>query len=237
MQGTARSAEERYAEWCSLFRASSRGGVYTSEVNPALTEDEEAVINRVWHDLHEEYREYFLKIARQRASLFTQPCYFLNRALRFPVLVRLHDLLFAQDWSGRLRDYDLSKGYACDEFCPAAELIKTGNRVMMLLRQAAATWVHQPDRQALVAFLVKMHTYLNYVHPFVDGNGRTQRLYMNLMNLIAAYFGYLVDWSQANRDAYLDATREAFHSNPAPMTALVSDLLRPIPNLKMQMLK
>ena len=88
----------------------------------------------------------------------------------------MHDILFAQPWSGRLRDYDLSRGYACDEFCPAAELIVAGNRVMALLREAAAAWVHQPNHTELVAFLVKMHTYLNYVHPFVEGNGRTQRL-------------------------------------------------------------
>lgn len=47
---------------------------------------------------------------------------------------------------------------------------------MALLREAAAAWVHQPNHTELVAFLVKMHTYLNYVHPFVEGNGRTQRL-------------------------------------------------------------
>ncbi|WP_294948799.1 Fic family protein [Sulfurivirga sp.] len=228
MQGAAWSAEERYAEWCSVFRARSRVFASTSDVNPVLTEDEEAVINRVWLELQEEYCASFLSIARQRASLFAQPCYFLNRALRFPVWVRLHDLLFACEWSGRLRDYDLSKGYSCDEFCPAVELSEAGHRVMALLRQAAADWVCQPNRPALVAFLVKMHTYLNYVHPFVDGNGRVQRLYMNL---IAAYFGYLVDWRQANREAYLDAVRAAFRSEEEPLAALIDQHLRPVTDM------
>ena len=87
MQNTERSADERYAEWCGLFRARGRIYSYTRDVNPVLTEDEEAVINRVWRDLQEEYIKYFLGLVRERTSLFSRPCYFLSRALRFPVWV------------------------------------------------------------------------------------------------------------------------------------------------------
>lgn len=48
------------------------------------------------------------------------------------------------------------------------------------------------------------------------------------MNLVAAYFGHLVDWSQVDRDAYLDAAREAFRSNLDPLSALIGGQLRPI---------
>eukprot|EP00771_Trimastix_marina_P002649 gnl/Trimastix_PCT/3795.p1 GENE.gnl/Trimastix_PCT/3795~~gnl/Trimastix_PCT/3795.p1 ORF type:complete len:444 (+),score=76.21 gnl/Trimastix_PCT/3795:45-1334(+) len=58
-----------------------------------------------------------------------------------------------------------------------------------------------------VLLACQVHFFLTRIHPFVDGNGRTARL---LMNLILMHFGYppvLVrcEW----RDAYLDTLRSA----------------------------
>lgn len=216
-----------FTQWRHLWRLSARHVPlkHTDLVNPALDESQQSLANQVMYHLMFSYWRDFLTEIWARDRAFSDPCYFFNRALRVPVWVVLHQLVFDVPWAGRFRSYDVSRGFDCDEFCPATDLVETAQRVMHRLRSAAANLGTCPDRDILTSYLAHMHTYLNYVHPFADGNGRLQRLYMNF---VAGYYGWLIDWSRVNRDAYADAVRLAFRQDRVPLQMLIGQALVPL---------
>ena len=48
---------------------------------------------------------------------------------------------------------------------------------------------------------------MNVAHPFVEGNGRSTRIWLNL--ILKKKLKKFVDWSQINKSKYLDAMRES----------------------------
>lgn len=63
---------------------------------------------------------------------------------------------------------------------------------------------------------------LNVIHPFREGNGRTQRLFFEAIALNA---GYEVDWSQVNRDEWLDANIRGYFGDLAPLQAIFTRIV------------
>ena len=86
-------------------------------------------------------------------------------------------------------------------------------------------WVADVDRisedSAPVAqAMAKGHAAFERVHPFLDGNGRTGRL---LMNLVLVRLGYPPAVIQKReRDRYLQALRKADRGDPGPLGELVA---------------
>lgn len=65
------------------------------------------------------------------------------------------------------------------------------------------------------------HAWFVYIHPFVDGNGRTARI---LMNLVLMRYGYPISViTTSDRSRYYDALEESQSSNLTPFIALVLD--------------
>lgn len=48
---------------------------------------------------------------------------------------------------------------------------------------------------------------MNVAHPFVEGNGRSTRIWLDL--ILKKKLKKFVDWSQINKSEYLDAMRES----------------------------
>ena len=67
------------------------------------------------------------------------------------------------------------------------------------------------------------HTWLVYIHPFVDGNGRVSRL---LMNLLLMRYGYpIAIITKEDRLRYYEALEESQSSNLSPFVSLVIESL------------
>jgi prophage maintenance system killer protein len=67
------------------------------------------------------------------------------------------------------------------------------------------------------------HTWFVYIHPFVDGNGRTARI---LMNLVLMRHGYPISIvTRDDRSRYYDALETSHSSDLTPFVALVCDTL------------
>ena len=58
-----------------------------------------------------------------------------------------------------------------------------------LLMQRFVLWLNSPENAGLhpIRFAALAHYKLVYIHPFVDGNGRTSRLLMNLILMQSGY--------------------------------------------------
>ena len=135
-------------------------------------------------------------------------------------LAAIHRHLF-QDiypWAGQLRTVDISKGNT--RFCSAQYIQKEADR--LLARLQSEQWLEGLALPEFVAKIADYYCELNVIHPFREGNGRTQRLFFEA---IAINAGYEVDWSQVNRDEWLDANIRGYFADLAPLQAIFTRVI------------
>jgi cell filamentation protein len=133
----------------------------------------------------------------------------------------IHHHLF-QDvytWAGKDRTVRLSKGESA--FCYPEHIAAEMKRVFSLLKQQhflQAQSLHDFGRNA-AHFLAE----LNAIHPFREGNGRTQ---LTFLALLADQAGHPLDLDKLNPQATLAAMIKSFNGNEKPLAALISHLVR-----------
>ena len=121
-------------------------------------------------------------------------------------LQQIHAFLFGglYDFAGKIRTKTISKGNTI--FCLAEHL-----------HQYLQTVEQMPDN----AFdeIVDKYVEMNMAHPFMEGNGRSTRIWLDIM--LKKRIGLCIDWSKIAKREYLDAMIESeMNSNK------IRDLLR-----------
>lgn len=121
-------------------------------------------------------------------------------------LQQIHAYLFGglYDFAGQIRQVNISKGGFT--FAPAA-----------FLHQTLANIELMPEGN--FAEIVDKYVEMNVAHPFREGNGRTTRIWLDL--ILKKRLGMCVDWSRIDKYAYLSAMERSVVS-----TAAIKDLLR-----------
>lgn len=123
----------------------------------------------------------------------------------------IHYQLFHKlyDWAGQFRNVDIGKGQTL--FCRATFLDTESQRIFTQF----VAQIHQPIPHATImaqragVFL----TDLNMLHPFREGNGRTQR---ELIRQFARYHGFELDYARLDYEQYMAAS---ISDNPRDMAA------------------
>jgi cell filamentation protein len=78
----------------------------------------------------------------------------------------------------------------------------------------------------LIIDLAKTHVELIHIHPFREGNGRTARIFANLISLRAGFGEInLENFSRNYYDRYIDALNEGDNLNYEPMISIIGELL------------
>ena len=113
----------------------------------------------------------------------------------------LHHALFTAlyDWAGELRTINISKKGTA--FCPAQELSDVGEA--LFARLVDADEFVGLGRGRFIRAVAEFYHDLNMLHPFREGNGRTQRLFFTLLIERA---GYHIDFSAQDTDELMLAT-------------------------------
>ena len=108
-------------------------------------------------------------------------------------LQAIHTQLFGDlyEWSGQLRQIDISKGDT--RFCTFSRIEIETNKLLNSLQQQ--NYFQDLESKYFIPKLADLYCELNVIHPFREGNGRTQRIFFE--HLIA-YCGYGIDWSKIN---------------------------------------
>ncbi len=104
-------------------------------------------------------------------------------------LVQIHLFLFGSlyDWAGTIRDYELAKG---DTQFMLSEKIDDG-------RHYCDTLISKLPKEKLTALdYARLLDALNYLHPFREGNGRSTRLFLQLL---AAQHRQYLDYPRHDR--------------------------------------
>lgn len=124
-------------------------------------------------------------------------------------LQQIHAYLFGglYDFAGQIRTKTISKGGFT--FCLAQQL-------PMVL-----AYIESMPEDSLDEILDK-YVEMNVAHPFMEGNGRSTRLWLDMM--LKARLGKCVDWSKIDKYEYLDAMRLSVN-DATEIKALISDAL------------
>ena len=103
-------------------------------------------------------------------------------------LAAIHKYLFDEiyDFAGKIRGVNLSKGNF--RFAP-----------LMYLEVALQSIDKMP--QSTFDEIIEKYVEMNVAHPFREGNGRSTRIWLDLM--LKKEIGYVVDWSKVDKEDYL----------------------------------
>ncbi len=137
---------------------------------------------------------------------FAPPPYNLN------YLKRLHEELFKDIyfWAGEIRNVDISKNST--RFCNCTRIQPEAEKIFRELE--TKNWLVSLSFEDFVAEISHYFCELNVIHPFREGNGRSQRL---LFEHIALHNDYFLDWSSISKDEWVLANVAGFHSNLTPL--------------------
>ncbi len=144
------------------------------------------------------------------------------------VLPGVYDLVHMQDfhreifgdlypWAGQIRTVAISKS---DLFCLPAHIESYAAEVFAAL--AAERHLRGLDRAPFVDRLTHFVGEVNALHPFREGNGRTQRAFFAQLCRQA---GWPIDWSSLDPDENVTASIAAFRGDDAPLRLLLEGLV------------
>ena len=129
------------------------------------------------------------RISKKKAAvLFDNRILDTLKAGSVSALKAIHKYLFEDiyDFAGKIRTVNIAKGNL--RFAP-----------VMYLDAALENIEKMP--QSTFDEIVEKYVEMNIAHPFREGNGRSGRIWLDLM--FKAELGMVVDWSQVDKEDYL----------------------------------
>lgn len=120
-------------------------------------------------------------------------------------------------WAGQLRTVRMGKGGHA--FCPPEQIQVRATALFDGL--AAVDHLRGLDRAATVTGLAALLAGINHLHPFREGNGRTQRTFLRQL---AEECGYRIRWEALDPGANISASRAALNGDLDPLRTLLDRL-------------
>jgi cell filamentation protein len=131
------------------------------------------------------------EISKQRAiQLFDSPTLSSFEVGTTRGLQQIHEYLFGglYEFAGQIRDKNISK----DDFRFANSLYLS-NILEKIDTMAESTFEE----------IITKYAEMNIAHPFMEGNGRSARIWLDLM--LKKHLGKCLDWQKIDKDNYLNA--------------------------------
>lgn len=144
----------------------------------------------------------------------------LRGAFDLKHLQAIHAYIFQDvyDWAGELRKVDIAKG---NMFCNAMFLFGQAEEIFGKLK--AENYLHGLEEDGFAIRLAYYFSEINALHPFREGNGRSQR---EFIRCLALHNGYVINFVNADKDEMLEASRESFLCEYGAMERLFRKCLK-----------
>lgn len=144
-----------------------------------------------------EYMSVSIYTAEMMETDFTEP-------FTFEFYCYIHKVLFGDiyDWAGEIRTVDISKKGT--NFCRSDNILSLGNAKFGYLQRNDE--FNNFPREKYIKEIADFYHELNMLHPFREGNGRTERLFFSLL---LKRNGNSIDFAKCDTDFLMTATMYA----------------------------
>ncbi|MGF9692303.1 Fic family protein [Rhizobium sp. 0TCS1.26] len=144
-----------------------------------------------------DYHEREIVVMRAREGIPTG-----NFDLKHLRSIHRHLFQDVYDWAGEVRTVEISKG---DSQFQLRQYIETG-MADVHRRLSRSNFLQELERTTFAARAAAIIGDVNYVHPFRDGNGRTQLQYLKQLSIRA---GHPIDLTKIDATGWIEASKQA----------------------------
>ncbi len=137
-------------------------------------------------------------------------------------LKRIHAKVFADiyAWAGKTRTVDISKG---NVFCRSMFIDSYAEELFSSL--AAENWLITTAPEEVPERLAYYLSEINVLHPFREGNGRVQRLFIEYLGSVG---GFHVDFSSVGQNEMVRASADAFAKDYKLLNSMFERICIPV---------
>jgi len=135
-------------------------------------------------------------------------------------LCKIYQYLFQDvyEWAGEVRTVDIIRGDS--RFCNVRHIQSYSNTVFSAL--AAEKYLVNLEPKVFANRLAYYLSEINAIHPFREGNGRVQRLFISQL---AKQTGYSLDYSALDQAELYPVMQESFLGNVKPLADLIFKII------------
>jgi cell filamentation protein, protein adenylyltransferase len=123
-------------------------------------------------------------------------------------------------WAGQIRTEAISKG---EPFRPPDDIVAEADDLLQQL--ATEDHLRGLDLRTFIDRTAHYHARLNAIHPFREGNGRTQRAFLGQL---ARDAGYEIRWDRLDPRVNVAVSREAMYQDIEPLRVVLADIIQPL---------
>lgn len=137
-------------------------------------------------------------------------------------LQRIHKNIFGDiyEWAGEIRLVNVAKG---NMFCNYEFIIPNADSLFKKLKKE--NYLKDTPKGKIPLRLAHYLSEINALHPFREGNGRAQRLFIEYL---AENAGYRVDFSQVTDKQMIEASSASFLCDYAKMNEIFTAITQPL---------
>ena len=141
--------------------------------------------------------------------------------IKFDLLFELHEYFLGKlyTWAGKIRTVNISKN---DAVFASAKHLENALKIFKSDFEKNKPYLGD-SKQDLARKLAFIHCELNVIHPFREGNGRTLRLFLDLLAVDAGY--NIMDFAEVSHEKYIDACQKGMIQDYVAMEKIYFKLL------------
>ncbi len=138
----------------------------------------------------------------------------------FKHLQKIHGYIFQDiyEWAGKVRTVDIAKS---NMFCNVRFIEQQAYEIFGKLKKEK--YLIGLDEQTFVKKLAYYFSEINALHPFREGNGRSQREFIRLLALKS---GYVINFTCVSEDEMIEASQDSFLCKYEKMELLFAKCVR-----------
>lgn len=135
-------------------------------------------------------------------------------------LQAIHKYIFQDiyEWAGEIRKVDIAKG---NMFCNVRFLSGQAAEIFGKLKEE--DYLQGLEEEDFTRRLAYYFSEINALHPFREGNGRSQR---EFIRCLALYNGYVVNFANASKEEMMKASEDSFLCDYRAMEQLFKKYIR-----------